>query len=608
MRTLRRGTQIARKLGQTASAAGSRGVAFIAAVFVTFAVGMMLFGFVFLSQSEVGFAAFNRNSTQALGLAEAGVQEGLKRLFTFGALPGTTTFTNSLASSSASAGGSGAVAYQAAFQSNSNILPILSTARFAGSQRAVRVFAQVTFKTGLGSIIFGPQVTFQGDAQPISGDSYAQSGVSFQQYVKSPLCSSGATATNLIPPQVMGGTTISAGSGPSVTPPCGGPSNKATGPYTAECADGSPTEVAPTACSADGGRAKVGNDPLPVNWHPMTPIGMSSIDFTALITWITTNAATASTYQLATVQATQSGTGVTYSPAGTYTPSYWSSIPTTNGKVMLVTAGKPVCVNSAGGTVQLPSPDVSGTCAAGYHYYGNQSGGAAKTTRFLDWGLVTDDFSRTSARTFFQAPSCTTCNGGGPNGNPNGIRYIPLLPTLNVVGLACLQNVNPGINVFDQVNTGDGVSCANPPTQTISTTSATFSGTKSSPEALVIDNAGMGMVQIFGSIPGPGSCSGSNFNNYNWGLILATGDLDLQGNLVLTGLIYTPGNVISHGTVVVRGGIYSANVQGSSAQVNQVDSFGTVNFCAASTTDLLLSPLFFNFQAMAWQDRPLNQR
>jgi Tfp pilus assembly protein PilX len=583
----------------------NRGMAFITVLYVVFTVGLMLFAFLFLSQNEVGFAAYNRNSTMALGLAEAGAQEAIDRLNQFGAIPGPTTtspsspcpvlssaspntFRNSLATSAAAPGASGTVTYQFTLQGNQAVFPILSCATFGGAQRSVRVFEQTTYKPGLGSVIFGPQVTFQGNAQPITGDTYAQTSILFQQYSKSPQPASGATATNLISPQVLGGTTIGVHAG--------GP-----GTYTFECADSSLTEVAPTTC---GGSGRSSN--LPVNWHPMIPIGMAATDFNAVVQWIAANPSAARNLGLAAPAppATQNGVTVTYTPVS-YTPPYWS-LSGYNGTVPLVVATQPFCVNAGGRQVQQASGNPP-SCPAGWDYYGNWVGGQSYTTRYLDWGLVSDDLSRAQARTFFQAPTCSTCNNGGPNGNQNGIRYIPLLPPTNVLAHACQQNVDPGINVFDQVN-ADGISCANPPTQTIDSTSVTISGTKSNPEFLVIDNGPPGngqVVKIFGTT-GPGSCTG-NLDQYNWGIILATGDVDLQANLSLVGLVYTPGNITSHGTVVVSGGLFSSNMQSSGTQVNQVDSWGNINFCTASTAQLLLSPLFFDFSAVSWQDRPLDE-
>ncbi len=595
------------------AAADSRGVAFITTVYVVFAIGMFLFGFVFLNQNEAGFAAFNRNSTQTLGLAEAGVQEAINRLNTFGATLGSTpsgspcpgtasnAFTNSLASSTS--GGAGTVTYQLALQSNSAVFPIMSCATFAGVQRVVRIFERATYKTGFGDFIFGPQVIFSGDASPTTGDTYAQQNVSFSQYKKSPLCASGATWSNLVSPQVMAGTTIGAGNGPNQTPPCGSPTNAET--YTTECQSGSTAEVAPTPCPGGGRAIGSGGDAIPVNWHPMTPIGMTSADFNTAVSQCYTGGCLTGTVTI--VAAQQNGVNVTYTPnpAGTYIPAYWSAPATsaTNGKVVLAKATGPFCVNAAANSVQAPG--VGGSCAGGYTYYGV----TGSTTRFLDWGLVTDDLSRSIAQTFFQPPTCTSCNGGGANGLQNGIRYVALLPTISVTGHACTQNEAPGTNVFDKVNSGDGITCTSPPTTTISSTNVTFSGTKSSQEALVIDNANFGTVSLSGSLGGNNTlnCGNTNFDNYNWGLILATGDIDLQANFVFTGLIYTPGNITSHGNVLIRGGVFSPSVAGTSPSVNQVDSLGTANFCASSQNTLPLSPLFFSFSTVSWQDRPLNQ-
>jgi hypothetical protein len=222
--------------------------------------------------------------------------------------------------------------------------------------------------------------------------------------------------------------------------------------------------------------------------------------------------------------------------------------------------------------------------------------------RYLDWGLVQDDLTRGAAQTFFQAPLCSApCANAG---NQNGVRYIPLVPSINVLAIACNQNVNPGINAFYDT-TADGKTCANPPTVAGSTT---FTGTKSNPEFLVIDNGppGSGTVQIFGSINGGNTGCSTPFDNYNWGVIMATGDLDLQANLKFSGYIYTPGNVYSHGNVAVNGGIFSVNDPGSAAQVNQVDDLGTVNFCGGQGTTPL-SPQFYTFTTISWQDRPLGQ-
>ncbi len=602
MRTLRRGTQIARKLGQTAG--DGRGVAFVSALFIMFAAGMMLFGFVFLSQNEVGFAAFNRNSIQALGLAEAGAQEAVKRLAMFGSTPGVTAFANSLAARTP--GGSGQVTVQPAFQSNPGVFPILSVATFAGTRRAVRILEQANFITGLGNVLSGPQVIYEGIGTDVPADTYSLTFIIVDAYRNSPLCSLGTTATNLLPPELLAGTGMRARPDANITPPCGAPTNAGT--YAYECASGSLTEVAPTPCPG-GGRAVSGGNPVPYNWHPMTPIGMSSADFTTVVTQCPTGC---SSLGLGVVQATQNGTGVTYTSKGTYTPSYWISVSSTNGKVMLITATQPFCVRASPVAAQLPS---GGSCPAGFDYYTNYNdpeittalGAITQTARFVDWGLVQDDLSRGTAQRFFQPPTCTTCNGGNPNGNQNGIRYIPLLPPINVLAKACVQNVNPGTNVFDQVNTADGITCANPPTQTINSTSVAFTGTKANPEGLVIDNAGMGSVTISSSAGTPATCSTTNFDSANWGIILATGDLTLPTNFVLTGYIYTQGNVsIPAGTVVIRGGLFAANLPGSSSTLKQIDMPAAVHLCGGQNP-YLFNPLVAIFQALSWHDRPLNQ-
>ncbi len=591
-------------------------MALITTAFVVFAVGMMLFGFIFLNQSEVSFAGFNRNSTQALGVAEAGIQEAIKRVSMFGVPPNTCT-QNNLASCpqfTASLGtpatnGTGTVYYMAGVQNNPGIFPILSAATFAGVQRTVRILEQAVYKTGFGNAAFGPLVAFSGNSWDSTGDMYSMSSITYQQYQKSPPCASAATATNLISPQVIAGTTISSGSGPGVSEPCTGNSNKATGPFTTECADGSVTEVAPTACGSDGGRSGSGSNSLPPHWHPMVPAGMSSTDFTAFIVWITANPGPAAADGLAVVQATQGGTGVIYTPAGAYTPSYWSSTPSTNGKVMLVTASQPVCVKALTTSVQLPSPAITGACPAGYNYYGNQASGTANAVRFLDWGLVSDDLGRSTATKFFQPPTCTACNSGGPNGNQNGIRYMPLLPTINVTGLACLQNINPGINVFDNAINDPAITCTNPPTVTHTGISENFTGTKTNPEFLVIDNGPPGgtSVSISGSGTGGANCT-SNPDSYSWGVILATGDLSFTGNTIFTGFIYTPGTISSAGTVVFRGGVYAANTIGTTAPPNSISSTGNAKYCAGSLSSLPLNSQFFTFSTSSWQDRPLNQR
>lgn len=582
LRPVRRVVRRLRRLARTAH--DSRGVAFIFATFVVFAVGMMLFAFVFLNQNEVGFAVFNRNSTQALGLAEAGVQEAAKRLAMFGGTPGSTQFTNSLSSGTV---GSGTVTYQAAFQNNPQIFPILSVARFAGVSRGVRVLTRTTFKSGFGNALVAPSINVQSDVFTTTGETYSQGNINFQS--NAPQCGSGASATNLVPPQVMTGTTI-LGQGASINSQCG--SSAINGTYTYECASGSLTEVAPTPCprSSDGS-----GNLLPYHMHVMVPIGMAFGDFNTVVT------AGSLPPGISVVQATQNGVGVTYTSAGTYTPSYWTSVPSTNGKVMLIPATQPFCVRASPASVVLPAPAITGTCPAGYARYGNNVGGTANRTRFLDWGLVQDDLSliRPVAQTFFQPPLCTApCANPG---NQNGIRYIPILPPINIIAEACVQHVNPGTNVFDQVNLGDGVSCTNPAVTTITSTTVTFTGTKSNPEALVIDNAGAATVSLTGSLPGMPSCT-SSFDSYNWGMILASGNLSLPSNFAFSGFIYTQGSLNVQSGMSVQGGVFTPPANNALTNLQ-----GDMNFCGGTSLKTSLFATFFNFTTMTWQDRPANK-
>jgi hypothetical protein len=88
-------------------------------------------------------------------------------------------------------------------------------------------------------------------------------------------------------------------------------------------------------------------------------------------------------------------------------------------------------------------------------------------------------------------------------------------------------------------------------------------------------------------------------------MILATGDISISGNMVFKGFIFTPGNVYTSGTVTISGGVFSNDDPGLNSQVNQVDSTGTVNSCAGS--GFLLTPQFYTFTQIAWEDRPGGQ-
>ena len=154
--------------------------------------------------------------------------------------------------------------------------------------------------------------------------------------------------------------------------------------------------------------------------------------------------------------AQQNALDVPYFPAGTYIPSYWSgagSIPLSANKVLLINAQLPFCVAAPGNPAKDVKQGTYGTaCPAGYNPPGANPYGppaAGQADRYLDWGLVQDDLSRTAPQTFFQAPACTApCANPG---NQNGVRYVPNVPLIDVLGRACQQNFNPGLNVFDKL-------------------------------------------------------------------------------------------------------------------------------------------------------------
>jgi hypothetical protein len=612
-------------------------------------MGLFLFGFQTINHNELLFAGYSRNSTLAFNVAEAGLQEAVSRMKMFGYTPGVTpsSFTNSLAATISGAGGT--VTFQSPLASNSAVIPVLSVATVNGATRRVRGFVNVA-PNFWDYQIFGDGVNFDGNLSPTTGnDIYSTADVEMESYPNSPLCAAGATALNLISPQVLGaGLVYGESPGSSTTPPCGGPQNAGT--YFAECQDlqtyfqpiqsgGSPSgslptssggfpaigEVAPTSCARDGGRASsntaggMSPQPLgssysePVNWHAMTPVGMSSADFTAVVAaWHAGTLPSGVSVQQAT-QTNGSGvqSGVTYSPAS-YTPTYWTTAPATNGKVMLIASTQPFCVKASTHAVTLAA---GSPCAAGWDYYGydgsiaQSSGGSSDDTgtfpvRYLDWSMITDDLSRGVPQTFY-----------GP-GLQNGIRYIPQYPVVNTLSYACTQNMNPGTNVFDNVN-GASLTCGST-TTTINSRNVTFSGTMSSPESLVISNdtGGSQIVTITGSVAGQSSgssCSGINpgFNQGNWGVIIASGDVEIKGNLVFTGYMYVQGNITmasSSQHVWLNGGMItqqtSTPANAGIMDMNNQSSF--IGLCGG-TPPALGSQIFSTFSLMTWQDVPLNQ-
>jgi hypothetical protein len=562
-----------------------RGSALISALLMLTVMGLFLFGFQTINHNELLFAGYSRNSAIAFGIAEAGAQEGIERAKLFGLTPGTTCFVNSL-TPSATCGGSttnpnvDTVVAQAWTAANPSIFPILSLASYNGATRAVRILIRESLQNGFGRTIVGPSVNFQGNTGLVTGDTYAQTSVFFQ---------GNYTATPQPPYGVLAGTTIALNG----TMPGGA----GLYTYTYECASGSLTEVAPTNCARSVGGSWPLQVTLPSNWHPMTPTGMPAADFNTVVQWAAANPGQATTAGVSVVQATQNGTGVTYSPAS-YTPPYWS-LSGDNSKVLLVTASKPICVNTSGGTVAAAT-GTPPACAAGT-YYGSNVSGTNYAMRFVDWGLVQDDLTRDPSATFFEPNTCSTCNNGGPDGNANGIQYVPILPAINVLAHACTSDVTPGSTVFDNaISDPLAPSC----TGTISSTSVSFTGTQSAPEALVIDNGAPGSghtVTINSNVGDP--CSSLGNGGWESGVILATGDISLNGNTALIGFIYTPGTLSIQGNASISGGVYSAGGSGSSAQVSEGGNFA---FCGGSG-QMVQSPIFYQYAPISWEDRPNNK-
>jgi hypothetical protein len=562
-------------------------MAFITTLFVLFAVGMMLIGFVYMTQNEAFLAGRSRNASIALGLAEAGIQEALARLRLFTIIPGSSSFTNSLASNSPlSPASANRVQFQAPISYGGqklSIYPITSTATFgsavsgAGVQRIVRAYVLATFKPGASNVIFTPQANFNSNAVPVSGDSYTRGSILFQSG-NVPQCAAGASPTNLPSPQVFAGTTIQWN---SIQVGCG-VTTSTSGTYTYECGTNT-AEVAPTACPGGSPR-----DPLlPYNMHPMVPIGMPQADF------ITVLKQAALPPGITLVQAAQSGTGVTYpTPTGVggY-PATCGAVGVCANKVILINTASPnlqFCVNSSLNAVTLPP------CVGGAKLYGDST----LRTRFIDWGLIDADTASGAATTFFQAPMCTApC----PNpGYQNGVRYIPLPVTINVQSLACNQNVNPGTNVVDNtagvaLSCGAGITIHNATTET-------FTGTKSNPESLIILNnpGSANAVTVNPSLPPgalPAACTPySWFDSYNWGQILSTGDITVNSSLAFSGFIYTQGNLTFNSDTALWGAVYSTAGSSSFLTLNS-----TTTFCGGSQISML-NPLQMNYSQYAWQD------
>jgi hypothetical protein len=215
---------------------------------------------------------------------------------------------------------------------------------------------------------------------------------------------------------------------------------------------------------------------------------------------------------------------------------------------------------------------------------------------------VSDDINRGTAQTFFGT------------GNQNGIRYVPVYTDLNVLSYACQQNMNPGTNVYDNLN--GGPACSNPAVTTISSTNVTFSGTQSNPEGLVIDNrtGGSQVVTITGSVAGPTSgtsCATPTFSTGNWGVILATGDLAINSNLEFSGFIYAQGNITTTSGsqhVWLQGGIMSQmTAPPQNAGIMDLNNRSSFIGLCGGLPPTLGSPIFSTYAPLTWVDVPLNQ-
>jgi hypothetical protein len=583
----------ARSAGRPAVAESS-GIALISVLFITVTLLMFLFGFQFFTQNELGIAAVNRDSTMALHIAEAGVSEALNPQRLSGIIPGVSSFANSL-----TPGAAVNVFYQGVIGSSNMTFPILSVGTFGTGRtlatRKVRVWEQATFKPGFSNVLYGPQCAFGGDAQETSGDIYTQQDCTFQQLAKSPQCNANDSDTQLNQPQVLTGATItlSAG-GNNQTETCGGVASPKMGQGTAynqECGTPHQSEVPPFTCSSLTKSIGNGKDKrqVPFNWHPQTPIGMcgggtgctgATDDFTTVVN-LCDGANCPS--GVITLTATQNGTPVAYVPAN-YTPAY--SHP--NNYVRMIYATNSFTVNGHTYTASVATP-----------------------RRFIDWGLIYDDLLRPSATVFFEAPGQCDAPPCSPVGLQNGVRYIPVPPSINVLGLmkSCTAPEGTGQNVYyTQASDGVPASCAGVTTHSgIPNNPISFTGTVNNPEALLIDNGPSANQAV--SISGPGiggqNCSSpqSVFSQYAWGVIYATGDLTIGvsgGNFIFTGFIYTPGRITFNGTVTIQGGVFATG--GSS-----VGSAGTVNFCQGQNAVLPLGQQFVNFKTVSWQDVPLNK-
>ncbi len=590
-----------------------RGVALILVLFVIFALGMMLFSFAFMQQSELGFAGLNRSSVEALSLAEAGAQEAIARMNNNGIPACNTagaTFTNSLATNTP--GATGTVTFQCNMLAAPSMMPVTSVATFAGIQRKVRLLIN-TNPNPWQYQLYGYQVNFDGNTTPTTGnDIYSSGTVEFENYPFSPLCAVGASRTNLISPQVMGAAFIYAESpAANQVPPCGSPNNAGT--YFSECQDLNAyltgiqkgiapvpnppdaahwayfSEVAPTTCLADG-KSAVSNtaggfSPLalaqpyniPVNWHPMSPQGMDQSDFRTVVNaWVAGLLPNTINVMQATQTPGAAGTkaGVTYSPAY-YVPSYYTAHPAQTGwaagkgNLLLIASMQSFCVhaqaadppiaaivlagNPPGSTNSFPTVPPTWCPPGGYNYYGynGQISGSS--------GGSGDDTGTLPVPTRYVdwglvaddiARAIPTTFFG--TGQQNGIRYVPKYAQIDISSYACKKIVNGGHAVYDNVVAAVPASCP-APTVNINSTAVAFDGTKGNPEALIIANGPPGngwQVTITTSVQPVPSGVNCSVPNFDTG---NWGIILASGDLVLSGSMIFSGFIFAQGNVAMDG-------------------------------------------------------
>jgi len=58
---------------------------------------------------------------------------------------------------------------------------------------------------------------------------------------------------------------------------------------------------------------------------------------------------------------------------------------------------------------------------------------------------------------------------------------------------------------------------------------------------------------------------------------------------------------------VMQGGLFAADPPGPNPPANGVSAFGNDHYCAGNIATLPISPIFFTFKTLSWQEVPLNR-